>query len=125
MLERRQLQHDALNMMGPDQLASLFHSVAQSFDTPGFDSHTGATEFLFGPDAWHEHLMPGDELLPHGVSNFARKLATKQYADLSVEEPEHIRFLQAFANDVAPRLDCVDPAKYVSLIPLPIFTVDG
>lgn len=107
-------------MMGPDQLASLFQSVAQSFDPSGLDSHSVATDLLFGTDAWHEtHLVPGDELLPHGVSNFARKLTLKQYSLSYLTDIEQVLFLQAFVDAVGPWIDCMDAAKHVCyLFPL-------
>ncbi|KAJ6144626.1 hypothetical protein N7470_008521 [Penicillium chermesinum] len=119
--ERRQLQQDAFNMMGPDQLASLFQSVAQSFDHAGLDSQS---DFLFGADAWHEtHLVPGDELLPHGTSNFARKLTLKQYSPSYLMDPEQSLLLQAFVDAVGPWVDCTDPAKHFTEL-LPLHAID-
>lgn len=115
--ERRQLHHDAFNLMGHDQLASLFQSVAHSFDPSAFDlSHAAAVDFLGGQDGWnhHEpHLMPGDELLPHGTSNFARKLAMKQYNPSALSDPEHVHLLQVFVDEVGCWMDSLDSTRYV------------
>ncbi|GLI72744.1 hypothetical protein PoHVEF18_000925 [Penicillium ochrochloron] len=100
--ERRQLHHDAFNLMGHDQLASLFQSVAHSFDPSAFDLSHAAVDFLGIQDGWHHqepHLMPGDELLPHGTSNFARKLAMKQYNLSPLSDPEQVYLLQVFVDE--------------------------
>lgn len=114
--ERRQIQHEALNMMGSDQLESLFQSVAHSFDPLGFDiSHSVANDFLGGSDVWHgAHLVPGDELLPHGTSSFAQKLALKQFSPASLTDPEQIFLLQAFVEHVGPDIDSMDVTRHVS-----------
>lgn len=113
--ERRHLQQEVFQSLGPDQLASLFQSVAHSFDPNTFDfSHSAAADFLLGPDAWHEpHLVPGDELLPHGTSNFARKLATKQYSSSILTDPEQVHLLQVFVEEVGPWIDSMDPLRHV------------
>lgn len=114
--ERRQLHHEAFSLMGHDHLASLFQSVAHSFDPTGFEISHSATDFLLG-DTWHDpHLMPGDELLPHGTSNFARKLATKQQDPTSLIDPEHVHLLQVFVDEIGPWLDSMDSMKYVRTI---------
>lgn len=116
--ERRLLQHDSLHDLGPEHLASLFQSVAHSFDPAGFDfSHSVINDFL-GPDAWHEpHLVPGDELLPHGTSNFARRLAMKHYDPSSLNDSDQILFLQTFVEDVGPWMDSLDPVRHVGIAP--------
>lgn len=120
--ERRQIQQEALNLMGPDQLASLFQSVAHSFDPSGFDiSHSATTDFLFGPDSWHDaHLVPGDELLPHGTSHFAQKLAMKQYSVATLTDPEQCFLLQLFVEEVGPWIDSMDSMRHVGSSALPI-----
>ncbi|KAJ5939268.1 hypothetical protein N7466_002402 [Penicillium verhagenii] len=122
--ERRQVQQEALNLMGPDQLASLFQSVAHSFD-PGFDiSHSATTDFLFGSDTWHDaHLVPGDELLPHGTSHFAQKLSMKQYSVAYLTDPEQISLLQLFVEEVGPWIDSMDSMRHFTQI-LPLHAID-
>ncbi|KAJ5527112.1 hypothetical protein N7513_011271 [Penicillium frequentans] len=123
--ERRQIQQEALNLMGPDQLASLFQSVAHSFDPSGFDiSHSATTDFLFGADTWHDaHLVPGDELLPHGTSNFAQKLAMKHYSAASLTDPEQVFLLQLFVEEVGPWIDSMDSMRHFTQI-LPLHAID-
>jgi hypothetical protein len=112
--ERRHLQQEVFQSLGPDQLASLFQSVAHSFDPATFDFSHSAADFLLGPDAWHEpHLVPGDELLPHGTSNFARKLATRQYNHSTLTDPEQVLLLQVFVEEVGPWIDSMDPMRHV------------
>ncbi|KAJ5159878.1 uncharacterized protein N7482_006882 [Penicillium canariense] len=124
--ERRQLQHEAFNLMGSDQLTSLFQSVTHSFDPSAFDfSHAVAADFLVGQDSWHHgpHLMPGDELLPHGTSRFAHKLAMKQYNPSSLSDPEQVYLLQVFADEVGLWMDSLDSMQYFSQI-LPLHAID-
>ncbi|KAJ5106883.1 hypothetical protein N7456_003558 [Penicillium angulare] len=123
--ERRQIQHEALNMIGSDQLESLFQSVAHSFDPLGFDlSQSVANDFLGGSDIWHgAHLVPGDELLPHGTSSFAHKLALKQFSPASLTDPEQIFLLQAFVEDVGPDMDSMDVTRHFTQI-LPLHAID-
>lgn len=113
--ERRLVQHEALHDLGPEHLASLFQSVAHSFDPTGLEfSQSAVNDFLLGPDAWHEpHLVPGDELLPHGTSNFARKLAMKQYSLSSLADSDQILFLQTFTEEVGPWMDSLDTVRHV------------
>ena len=113
--ERRLIPHEAFHDLNPDHLASLFHSVAQSFDPTGFElSHSMVNDLFLGPDTWHEpHLAPGDELLPHGTSNFARRLATKQYSLSSLGDPDQILLLQTFVEEVAPWMDSLDTLRHV------------
>lgn len=115
MEERRQLQHEAFNAMGHDQLASLFQSVAHSFDPNNVEfSHSAAADFLLGLDTWHEpHLVPGDELLPHGTSNFARKLAMKQQNPSALSDPEQVQLLQVFVEEVGLLTDSMDAMRHV------------
>ncbi|KAJ5242757.1 transcriptional regulator family: Fungal Specific TF [Penicillium citrinum] len=119
--DRQLLHHDAFNALGTDYLTSLFQSVAHSFDSAGFDvSH----DFIVGPDTWHEpHIVPGDELLPHGTSNFARKLATRQYSSTSLSDPEQIFLLQTFVEEVGPWMESMDQMRHFTQI-LPYHTVD-
>ncbi|KAJ5746189.1 hypothetical protein N7520_011371 [Penicillium odoratum] len=123
--ERRQIQHEALNFMGPDQLASLFQSVAHSFDPSEFNiPHSATTDFLFGTDPWHDpHLGHGDELLPHGTSHFAQKLAMKQYSSASFTDPEQTFLLQLFVEEVGPWIDSMDPMRHFTQI-LPLHAID-
>ena len=116
--ERRQIQHDALNGLGSDQLASLFQSVAHSFDPVGFEiSHSVANDFLDGHETWHNaHLVPGDELLPHGTSNFAHKLAMKEYSPASLTDPDQIFLLQVFVDEVGPWMDNMDNSQHVGFV---------
>lgn len=109
------VQHEALHDLGPEHLASLFQSVAHSFDPTGLEfSQSAVNDFLLGPDAWHEpHLVPGDELLPHGTSNFARKLAMKQYSLSSLADSDQILFLQTFTEEVGPWMDSLDTVRHV------------
>lgn len=117
--ERRHMQQEVFQSLGPDHLASLFQSVAHSFDPNTFDfSHSAAADFFLGPDAWHEpHLMPSEELLPHGTSNFARKLATKQYSSSTLTDPEQVHLLQVFVEEVGPWIDSMDPIRHVCAPP--------
>lgn len=111
-IQDRQLLHpDAFNALGADYLTSLFQSVAHSFDSAGFDV---SPDFIVGPDTWHEpHIVPGDELLPHGTSNFARKLATRQYSSTSLSDPEQIFLLQTFIEEVGPWMESMDQMRHV------------
>ena len=71
-------------------------------------------DLFLGPDTWHEpHLAPGDELLPHGTSNFARRLATKQYSLSSLGDPDQILLLQTFVEEIAPWMDSLDTLRHV------------
>jgi hypothetical protein len=102
--------------MGHDQLASLFQSVAHSFDPSAFDLSHAAVDLLGIQDGWHHqepHLMPGDELLPHGTSNFARKLAMKQYNLSPLSDPEQVYMLQVFVDEVGCWMDSLDSMRYV------------
>ncbi|KAJ5740191.1 hypothetical protein N7493_000063 [Penicillium malachiteum] len=123
--ERRQIQHEALNLIGSDQLASLFQSVAHSFDPVGLEiSHSVANDFLGGTDTWHDgHLVPGDELLPQGTSNFAHKLALKQYSPASLTDPDQIFLLQAFVDEVGLWMDSMDVTRHFTQI-LPLHSID-
>jgi len=113
--ERRHLQQEVFGSLGHDQLASLFQSVAHSFDPITLDfSHSATADFLLEPDAWHEpHLVPGDGMLLHGTSNFARKLATKQYSSSTLTDPEQVHLLQVFVEEVGPWIDSMDPTRHV------------
>lgn len=112
--ERRQLHPEALNLMGHDELASLFQSVAHSFDPGNLEYLHSAADFLLGPDAWHEpHLVPGDELLPHGTSNFARRLAVKQQDPTTLNDPDQVHLLQVFVDEVGPWMDSMDAMRHV------------
>ncbi|KAJ5636298.1 uncharacterized protein N7484_009611 [Penicillium longicatenatum] len=123
--ERRQIQQEALNLIGSDQLASLFQSVAHSFDPSGFDiPHSATTDFLLGPDTWHDaHLVPGDELLPHGTSHFAQKLAMKHYSSASLTDPEQSFLLQLFVEEVGPWIDSMDSMRHFTQV-LPLLAID-
>lgn len=113
--ERRSLHQEAFNLMGHDQLASLFQSVAHSFDPTIFEFSHSTTDFL--GDIWHDpHLMPGDELLPHGTSNFARKLAARHQDPTLLIEPDQVHLLQAFVDEVGPWMDSMDSMKHVCTI---------
>jgi hypothetical protein len=105
--------HD-FDSMGPDDLTSLFQSVAHSFDPLSFDvSHPSTADFV-ETDTWHQsHLVPGDELLPHGTSNFARKLADKQESHHFLTDPEQLSLLRAFVEEVGPRMDAMDEMNHV------------
>lgn len=116
--ERRQLHQEAFSLMGHDQLASLFQSVAHSFDPTSLEFSHAAADFLLGPDAWHEpHLVPGDELLPHGTSNFARRLAVKQQNPASISDTEQVQLLQVFIEEVGPWIDSMDSMNHVGKAP--------
>ncbi|KAJ5488853.1 hypothetical protein N7539_003743 [Penicillium diatomitis] len=122
--ERRHLQQDAFSYLDHDQLATLFQSVAHSIDPAAFDpSHAGA--FIGGPEIWHSdeaHLLPGDELLPHGTSNFARKLAAKQFYPTPLSDPEQVLLLQAYVDEVGCWMDSLDSTRYFSQI-LPMHAI--
>ncbi|KAJ5397863.1 hypothetical protein N7509_005976 [Penicillium cosmopolitanum] len=119
--DRQLLHQDAFNALGTDYLTSLFQSVAHSFDPTGFDV---PHDFIVGPDTWHEpHIVPGEELLPHGTSNFARKLAMKQYSSSSLSDPEQIFLLQTFVEEVGPWMESMDPMRHFTQT-LPYYTVE-
>ena len=115
--ERRPLLHDDINAVGTDDLTNLFQSVAHSFDPVVFDhSHSAALNFFLEPETWHEtHLVPGDELLPHGTSDFARRLAMQHYSSSNLVDPEQAYLLQVFVEEIGPTMDLMDPAKHVSV----------
>ncbi|KAJ5782845.1 transcriptional regulator family: Fungal Specific TF [Penicillium paradoxum] len=111
------------DIMRPDDLASLFHSVAHSFDPLSFDVSHPTTADFGGTDTWAQsHLVPGDELLPHGTSNFARKLAGRHEYHAFLTDPEQISLLRTFAEEVGPRMDILDDMNHFSQI-LPGFSV--
>ncbi|KAI2731780.1 hypothetical protein DTO012A8_10217 [Penicillium roqueforti] len=98
--------------------------MAHSFDPLSFDiPHPNATDFV-GSDTWHQsHLVPGDELLPHGTSNFARKLAGKHEYYPFLTDPEQVSLLRTFMEEVGPRLDIMDEMNHFSQI-LPGFAIN-
>ncbi|CAG8921054.1 unnamed protein product [Penicillium salamii] len=109
------LNHD-LDAIGPDDLTSIFQSVAHSFDPLGFDVPNPAAGFV-ETDTWHQsHLVPGDELLPHGTSNFARKLADKQESHQSLVDYESISCLRTFVEEIGPRMDAMDEMNHFSQV---------
>ncbi|KAJ5932175.1 hypothetical protein N7516_006664 [Penicillium verrucosum] len=120
--ENRQSHHD-FDFMGDDDLTNLFQSVAHSFDPLSFDvPHPDAADFV-GTDTWHQsHLVPGDELLPHGTSHFARKLAGKHEYHAFLTDPEQVSLLRTFMEDVGPRMDIMDEMNHFSHI-LPGFAI--
>ncbi|KAJ5098305.1 hypothetical protein N7532_005306, partial [Penicillium argentinense] len=119
--ERRQLHNEAFNAISQDFLTSLFQSAAHSFDSTGFDV---PHDFIVGPDTWHgPHIVPGDELLPHGTSNFARKLATKQFGPSSLSDPEQIFLLQTFVDEVGLWMESMDSFRHFTQT-LPYYAVD-
>ncbi|CRL29285.1 Fungal transcriptional regulatory protein, N-terminal [Penicillium camemberti] len=121
--ENRQSHHD-FDFMGDDDLTNLFQSVAHSFDPLSFDvvPHPNAADFA-GTDTWHQsHLVPGDELLPHGTSHFARKLAGKHEYHAFLTDPEQVSLLRTFMEDVGPRMDIMDEMNHFSHI-LPGFAI--
>ncbi|CAG7921277.1 unnamed protein product [Penicillium olsonii] len=113
--ENGQLNHD-LDTIGPDDLTSIFQSVAHSFDPLGFDV-PHPTAGLVETDTWHQsHLVPGDELLPHGTSNFARKLADKQESHQSLMDSDSVCCLRTFVEEIAPRMDAMDEMNHFSQV---------
>ncbi|CAG8052653.1 unnamed protein product [Penicillium salamii] len=107
------LNHD-LDAIGPDDLTSIFQSAAHSFDPQGFDVPNPAAGFV-ETDTWHQsHLVPGDELLPHGTSNFARKLANKQESHQALLDYESVSCLRTFVEEVGPRMDAMDEMNHFS-----------
>ncbi|CAG8088145.1 unnamed protein product [Penicillium salamii] len=110
-----QLNHD-LDAIGPDDLTSIFQSVAHSFDPLGFDVPNPAAGFV-ETDTWHQsHLVPGDELLPHGTSNFARKLADKQESHQYLLDYESVSCLRTFVEEIGPRMDAMDEMNHFSQV---------
>ncbi|KAI2680468.1 transcriptional regulator family: Fungal Specific TF [Penicillium roqueforti] len=120
--ENQDSPHD-FDFIGDDDLTNLFQSMAHSFDPLSFDiPHPNATDFV-GSDTWHQsHLVPGDELLPHGTSNFARKLAGKHEYYPFLTDPEQVSLLRTFMEEVGPRLDIMDEMNHFSQI-LPGFAI--
>ncbi|KAJ5178027.1 uncharacterized protein N7500_000726 [Penicillium coprophilum] len=110
--ENGQSQHD-VDLIG-DDLTDLFQSVAHSFDPLSFDfPHSNVADFV-GTDTWHQsHLVPGDELLPHGTSHFAQKLAGKHDHHVFLTDPEHVSLLRTFMEEVGPRMDIMDEMNHV------------
>ncbi|CAI7652602.1 unnamed protein product [Penicillium glandicola] len=119
--ENRQSHHD-FDVMAADDLTELFQSVAHSFDPLSFDvPHPNAADFV-GTDTWHQsHLVPGDELLPHGTSHFARKLAGKHEYHAFLTDPEQVSLLRTFVEEVGPRMDIMDEMNHVGKIPYTLF----
>ncbi|CAP95451.1 Pc21g05540 [Penicillium rubens Wisconsin 54-1255] len=65
-------------------------------------------------NAWHQpHLVPGDELLPHGTSHFARKLAGKHEYHAFLTDPEQVSLLRIFVEEVGPWMDIMDEMNHV------------
>ncbi|CAG7942785.1 unnamed protein product [Penicillium salamii] len=109
------LNHD-LDAIGPDDLTSIFQSAAHSFDPLGFNVPNPAAGFV-ETDTWHQsHLVPGDELLPHGTSNFARKLADKQESHQSLLDYESVSCLRTFVEEIGPRMDAMDEMNHFSQV---------
>ncbi|KAJ5747282.1 uncharacterized protein N7511_008978 [Penicillium nucicola] len=121
--EEVRLLHHSFEAMGPDDLTNLFQSVAQSFDSLDFDvPHTGNTNF--GTDVWQQpQLVSGDELLPHGISNFARKLAKGEGSHSLITDPEQMLLFCAFVEHVGPRMDAMDEMNHFTHI-LPCYALD-
>ncbi|OQD84955.1 hypothetical protein PENANT_c011G09810 [Penicillium antarcticum] len=121
--EEQRLLHHSFEAMGSDDLTSLFQSVAHSFDPLDFDvPHPGNADF--GTDVWQQsQLVPGDELLPHGTSNFARKLAKNEGSHSFITDPERMLLFRAFVEHVAPRMDAVDEMEHFTHI-LPCYALD-
>ncbi|KAJ5496934.1 hypothetical protein N7463_008921 [Penicillium fimorum] len=113
--ENRQSNHD-FDVMG-DDLTNLFQSVAHSFDPLSFDvPHPNVADFV-GTDTWHQsHLVPGDELLPHGTSHFAQKLAGKHEYHAFLTDPEQVFLLRTFMEEVGPLMDIMDEMNHVGKI---------
>lgn len=113
--DKHHAQHDSFEAIGPGDLSSLFHSMAHSFDPSGFDvPHSTAADLLIGTDQWTpSHLHPGDELLPHGSSNFARKLAMRQENPSFLSDPEQVFLLRVFVEQVGVWMDSMDETKHV------------
>jgi hypothetical protein len=113
-VEENDHAHNGFDVMGSDDLTNLFQSVAESFDPLDFDiSHPTTADFV-GTDTWHQsHLVPGDELLPQGTSNFARKLAGRHQHNTSLTDPEQVFLLRTFAEEVGPRMDLMDDMNHV------------
>lgn len=115
-IEENNSSHHALDVMGADDLTSLFQSVAHSFDPLSFDVPHPTTADFVSTDTWHQsYLVPGDELLPHGTSEFARKLAGRHEYHASLTDPEQLSLLRTFAEEVGPRMDAMDEMNHVSL----------
>ncbi|KAJ5817898.1 hypothetical protein N7447_007906 [Penicillium robsamsonii] len=113
--------HD-IDVIG-DDLTNLFQSVAHSFDPLSFDvPHPNVADFV-GTDTWHQsHLVPGDELLPHGTSHFAQKLAGKHEYHAFLADPEQVSLLRTFTEEVGPLMDIMDEMNHFSQI-LPGFAI--
>lgn len=106
--------NDEFVPMGPDDLTSLFQSVEHSLDPLGFDIPHSASAGFVETHTWHQsHLVPGDELLPHGTSNFARKLADKQESYQSLTDPSQMSLLRTFVEEIGPRMDAMDEMNHV------------
>ncbi|KAJ5327501.1 transcriptional regulator family: Fungal Specific TF [Penicillium brevicompactum] len=119
--ENGQSCHD-LDVIGPEDLTNIFQSVAHSFDPLGFDVPHPTADFV-ETDPWHQsHLVPGDELLPHGTSNFARKLADRQESHQSLTDPDSVSCLRAFVEEIGPRMDAMDEMNHFSQV-LPALAV--
>ncbi|OQE94180.1 hypothetical protein PENNAL_c0004G09570 [Penicillium nalgiovense] len=114
--------HHEFDFMGDDDLTNLFQSVAHSFDPLSLDApHPNAADFV-GTDTWHQsHLVPGDELLPHGTSHFARKLAGKHEYHAFLTDPEQVSLLRIFVEEVGPRMDIMDEMNHVGESPRTLF----
>ncbi|KAJ5091902.1 transcriptional regulator family: Fungal Specific TF [Penicillium alfredii] len=117
----RQLDYDNFEIIGPDYLTNLFQTAAHSLDPLSFDlPHSTTPDLLAGVDTWHQHhLIPGDELLPQGTSNFARKLARKHDDHLCLTDSDQVIFLQAFVEKVGPWMDAMDESNHFThILPL-------
>ncbi|KGO43882.1 Protein of unknown function DUF3468 [Penicillium expansum] len=115
--------HHNFDFMEDDDLTNLFQSVAHSFDPLGFDVPPPNAADFVGTDTWHQsHLVPGDELLPHGTSHFARKLAGKHEYHSFLTDPEQVSLLRTFTEEVGPRMDIMDEMNHFSQI-LPGFAI--
>lgn len=118
--------HHEFDTMRADDLTSLFQSVAHSFDPLHFDVSNATTTDFVGADSWHQtHLVPGDELLPHGTSNFARKLAGRYEYNSFLTDPEQVYLLRAFAEEVGPRMDILDDMHHVNRLSYPLLCCFG
>ncbi|KAJ5558624.1 hypothetical protein N7535_008841 [Penicillium sp. DV-2018c] len=123
-VEENDQTQNGFDIMGSHDLTSLFQSVAASFDPLDFDVPHPTTADFVGTDTWHQpHMVPGDELLPQGTSNFARNLAGRRQHNTSLTDPEHVFLLRTFAEEVGPRMDIMDEMNHFSQI-LPGFAVD-
>ncbi|EKV10251.1 hypothetical protein PDIG_26520 [Penicillium digitatum PHI26] len=121
-VQQNRQSHHNLDFMRDSDLTTLFQSVAHSFGPLSFDVQPPNAADFVETDAWHQsHLVPGDELLPHGTSHFARKLAGKHDYHSFLTDPEQVYLLRTFTEEVGTRMDIMDEMNYVGNHPRTLF----